>query len=325
MLAIALGWATYRLIETPLRRVKSSFKPVALTAIMATLGCVGFMTYQENGLAWRQNIKESQLISEQFVSTTGWKYTKNELCLTRYKFEESKKYPWWFCITNKDQNPTVVLLGNSYANHLYPGIVHAYPNESVLSIGACDPAYVGGPANTGDPCALDWPKHQAEFIDSIIKNSRSVKVVIIDGLISFKPKEYTDQQYAENLKQRISYMQDLGIKIVIFAPHIKTNYDIKGCFSRPLKSPEKDCIITAVERKKLFNEFTPLMREIGESFDNVLFFDQNDTFCSNNGCSMIIDGMPAFRDEYYHFTEYASDAVGKNFSVWAKGNGLNLK
>ena len=44
-------------------------------------------------------------------------------------------------MASKDEKPTLLLLGHSYANHLYPGLLmtDGFSQHSILSIGTCEP------------------------------------------------------------------------------------------------------------------------------------------------------------------------------------------
>ena len=57
-------------------------------------------------------------------------------CAERYPFQATGL---WFCMLSKDAPPTVLLLGDSHAHHLYAGMAKALPAETVLMIGACTP------------------------------------------------------------------------------------------------------------------------------------------------------------------------------------------
>ncbi|MCM8743631.1 acyltransferase family protein [Pseudomonas koreensis] len=319
ILSVILALATYRLVELPLRRINWKFKTAALCTIMLAVGITGYVTYTKGGITSRANVEAVKNINEQMVSTTGWKYAKNETCMNRYPFEDAKDYFWWFCVTNKNESPTIVILGTSFANHLYPGIVNAFPNETTLSIGVCDPTFTNLPQYPVNPCSSDRPIKQTQFIDSIIKKSGTVKTVIIDGLYTFPSEEYL-----ESLKNRISYMETMGIKVVLFVPHLMLNYNIRGCFARPLKTPEKDCSISDEMHKANLNGFSSRVAELQAKMPNLYVFDQNEAFCNSKGCSMITDDLPVFRDEYYHYSEYASKKVGERFKEWAKENNLGL-
>lgn len=316
--AIVLAWLTYKLVELPLRRREWPLKTAALVLVMAAVGFAGYRAFELGGFPERANIVSAKMISEQYTPATDLTFIQNETCLNRYKFEEAKGY-FWFCVTNHDTNPSIVILGNSYANHLYSGLIQALPKETILSIGVCDPGMPDSSSMTTGPCSESKPKRQADFIDSIIKTSGTVKTVIID--IHHSPRTKT---YVDKLKSRIAYMEGLGIKVVIFIPHLTLDYNVKTCFARPLKPTDHDCMVSKEKYKELMNGLSDEIADLKSSFSNVYFFDQNEVFKTEHGYSMIIDGMPAFRDEFSHFSKHASFKVGQAFLSWAKENNLGL-
>lgn len=174
VLAIALSAATYRLIETPLKRFKSWKKTTILLIFMLGIGGSGYAVFVDSGVTTRANIKQTENINSQFVGAL-WKYTKNETCLNKYPYPESNKFKWWFCMANSESSPSVLILGNSYANQLYPGMANNpdLSHNSILSIGTCDPAIsfqaVSKAVTPESPCSNDRPARQQEFIDSIIQ------------------------------------------------------------------------------------------------------------------------------------------------------------
>ncbi|EJM69387.1 acyltransferase family protein [Pseudomonas sp. GM55] len=318
--AIILAWLTYRFLERPLRNNQSKFKTPILVILMASIGGVGFATFNLGGLPERKAVKGAEEFNSQFVGPI-WKFTKNDICINRYQFKEAESYGWWFCITNRDEKPTLLLLGNSYANHLFPGLAaeDKIKNQTILSIGACAPN-MGDPSDENTPttivpCSGSRAYHQKLLINSIIEKDKTIKYAILDGL---DPRP--DSKAITTIEERIAYLESNGIKVIVFVPHITANHDLKGCFSRPLKSGPASCDISPQARETALNDFKPLADEISSKHPTVQFFDQNELFCNFLGCSFIKNGMPLFRDEYSHYSEYASTELAKIFVKWAEKN-----
>ncbi len=324
VISILLASATYYLLETRLRKSSSRHKTATLTIMMVLAGTVGYITFQNNGFPDRSSVKSAEEFNSQFVGP-NWKFAKNDLCLNRYPFDDAKSYGWWFCMTNKDSPPTVLLMGTSFANHLYPGFA-ATPQlsgNSILSIGACSPGAVDvtDPNAHKDitPCSGDRPYRQKLLINQIIENTKTVKYVIIDGLSARKDGGY-HPGYISEVNSRIKYLESKGIQVIVFQPHILVNHDLKGCFSRPLKNKTKDCEISIDLKKQIEDEFEPIKKGITMEHPNVKFFDQNTLFCGFWTCSLTLNGMPIFRDQYNHYSEYASTELAKLFAKWAEVN-----
>ena len=319
LLAVVLAWLTYRLIERPIRGGTSQYKTPVLISIMIIVGAIGYFTYRQDGLPLRANIRSAEAINAQFVGPI-WKYTQNNICLKKYPFKEAENYSYWFCMANSNAAPTVLIIGNSYANQMYSGFFgnDALNKNSILSIGDCDIARGSeGPAEPGSriPCRGEGPARQLRFIDEIIAANSSIRYVIIDGL-SYTP----DTQYTANLEKLIASYEAHGAKVIVFRPHLRLDYDIKACFSRPLKEPQKDCLMPMERAKALHETFEPLVTAITAKHPDVKFFDQNQLFCNGKKCSMIKDGMPLYRDEYHHLSVFGSGELAEIFAKWAETN-----
>ena len=262
----------------------------------------------------------SERVAREFVGPT-WKFSKNDTCLQRYPFKESATYIWWFCMVSKDEPATLLLLGNSYANQFYPGLAsdQSLSHHSILSIGTCDPAKAreSEAANKADfdPCSGNRPLRQQGFIDQIVERSNSIRYVILDGL-----KRNPDPDYVSRLKERIDFLERHHVKVIVFTPQISIDYDIRSCFSRPFKPVGRNCEISVDARTKRTEDFKPLVDQLSLTNPGVVFFDQNALYCNIVKCSVVRDGMPLFRDEFQHLSEYGSVAMSRTFTEWARTN-----
>lgn len=310
-LSFVLAAITYCLIERPLKHVKSwKKKTIPMLVLMMIIGMAGYVTYAMNGIDSRANIKVSKEVSRQLIGTI-WQYTKNDNCLERFKTTLATSSPWWFCTLKRNADPDILLLGNSYANHLYPGIANNshFKDLNVLSIGTADVTsgvLVSKSANQTE---------QMKFVDNIMLKTKSIKYIIISGIV---PKP--DDLYISGLIKRMSIITSNGAKVVIFYPHVRLSDDIKACFSRPLKTPQKSCESDLTELKDIQSNLAYLKEKVIAAYPSTLFFDPNSVFCDKKKCSSVRNGLPMYRDEYKHLSEYASMSVGDDFAVWAKSN-----
>jgi hypothetical protein len=244
-------------------------------------------------------------------SGAAWQYSNNDFCLKRFPLKESREFKWWFCMLEKDQPPTVILMGTSYANELYPGLASRpeLARQVVLSIGACDPGH-GAPNNpdspTDSPCYGDRIALQENFIDNIIINNRTIRYAILDGL-----SRTPDTAYIRRLKERIDFLESQGVRVIVFYPHLVVDFDLHQCFPRPFFSATRSCTLPLSLREDLNAHFKPLVDSLHASNPEVLFFDQNGLFCNDRDCSLIRDGMPLYRDELHHISEFGSMRIAE--------------
>lgn len=319
--ALLLAIATYRFVERPLRnvRIASRWRVPALVTGMAAIGIAGFATFEAHGLPRRAVAGAAQRFETQFAP---WPYENNSLCKSRYPFPEARAYSAWFCMLNRDAPPRVLVLGNSYANHLYPGLINDpdLRGNTVLSIGSCsaDMGYAEhNPVfDRRYACNAERPLHQRQLIDDIVTRSGSVEYAIIDGLTYAY-----DGDFIPNLEKRIAFLESHGVQVIVFVPHLRANHrDLRGCFSRPLRPRALACDLDPAARAELDAQFAPVIAELSRTHPKLAFFDQNAVFCQGKRCSLLRDGMPLFRDQKSHYSEFGSSAVIKIFAAWAKTN-----
>lgn len=319
VIAIVLAWLTYALIENPLKKINSFIKTALLIALMSAVGYAGYFIYSNEGMTERVAVKSSEEFNSQFTGPT-WKFTQNRVCLDRYPMDKVNSYRWWFCMTNRDEAPTLMLLGSSFANHHYPGFANTdgLNKNTILSIGTCsidvstedDPTAVAGVS----PCSGNGPHEQRVFINGLIESNSSIKYAVIDGL---RPDQ--DSVTIGRVESFIDFLKSKNIKPIIFAPHfLFEGRDLKGCFARPFKSVAESCDLDPGVRKSIDKGFAPLIESLKKSNPDVPVFDQNELFCNGGKCSPLLNGMPVFRDNASHYTEYASGEVAKAFAEWAK-------
>lgn len=328
-LSFLLSVMTYLMIERPLKRTNSvTLKTIPLSIVMCFTGFFSYFVFHENGVESRAIVKNSVAVNKE-LNGVLWDYIINKNCTDKYHFEYQEKMPIWFCELTYSRNPDVLLLGNSYANHLYPGVAFQGKdkNLNVLSIGTSEITYgmVAGHGSIGEK--------QMHFIDGIISNSPSIKYVIVSGLITgdteIKTEDgfinYPFSDYVVNFNKRIDTLVKAGKKVIIFSPHIKMNKNIKACFSRPLKPSTQDCNADYREWNEIKHSFDVIKSSVLKRHPEVMFFDPNSTFCRYGRCSSVLDGMPVYRDDYKHMSEFASRKVGSEFYQWLDKNDIDLR
>jgi len=161
-LSFVLAALTWRAVERPL--VTLRLRPVAASLAAAMLAGVGLAT-----AAHARVPAESNEIA-------------NAACTARYPFRPDGL---WFCRLSKDAAPTVLLLGDSHANHLYDGIAEVFPEDTVLAIGACMPT-IGlvypGRADDGGACVNDRFKVQSEYLQRLVIEGAPLRRVVLSAM-----------------------------------------------------------------------------------------------------------------------------------------------
>lgn len=313
--AFTLSVITYYFWERPLRYSDKNGKTaILLTIAVGLLGVIGYIIFASGGAQNRKVVETAKERNYQ-LNTANWKYITNENCMSRYPFPDSNNYKWFFCYMTKNDKPEILLLGNSYANHLYYGMHESdfFRNRNVLSIGTCIPNIADSSNLKGNhPCAEDRPGKQRKLIQDIIKKEKSIKYVIVSGLL-WKNNPSDERR----LEDYIDFIIENGATPIIFYPHVYPGFDTKACFSRPFTDPVKSCHFGIEAYKEKVDGVEGMFSRIHQKYPQVKFFNPNKTYCNKNGCDLIQDGMPMFRDTG-HFSFYGSKKVIGGMIEWAK-------
>ena len=323
LVSITLAWLTYRLVEKPIR-FKHGPVVLPLFLIMMAIIFFGICVFQNDGFKSRNALKGITLnkeVRDQFMGPL-WKYTKNDICLDAYPNKNVKNYAWWFCMKNRDAPPTVILLGNSRANQLYPGFIanKNLDHQTFLSIGVCDFASTEGSKDVGNPCFGERFLDSRRFIEELILNSPTIRWAVIN---LSDDEGVPSAEYISQLNSRIDFLESNNIQVIIFTPDPRIGFTPKACFSTPLKNSVKNCYFKKEKITQISTNYSFLIESIKSSHPNTFFFNPNDMFCAGENCSYVLQGMPLYRDET-HISEFASVKLQDYFTVWARKNKLDL-
>jgi peptidoglycan/LPS O-acetylase OafA/YrhL len=160
--SVALAAATRRLVERPL--VHFRLRPVAMGLAGGMLAAVTLtaVTYASAPIEGRA--------------------MSNAACTSRYAYQPPGL---WSCLLSKNADPTVLVLGDSHAHHLYEGLAETLPSEAVLSIGACPPM-IGlvfpERADATGACFNDAFRTQSEYLNARVINAPSLRWIVLSAM-----------------------------------------------------------------------------------------------------------------------------------------------
>ncbi|MFJ2485965.1 acyltransferase family protein [Pseudomonas sp. NPDC087639] len=314
--AIVMAWLTFRFVERPLRYGAGNYKTWGLIVAMICVGGFGWVIFQSNGFANRAAVVIQQETNALLVGPT-WKYTKNDLCVSLYP--GTFRY---FCSQEKNEPPTLILIGNSYANHLYGGLVEdkRFARHNVLSYGSCQPGGYMIDCDMQEKIVADHPSIKYAIISALWprfdEQGREIDMVTGQG-----PTYQLNMAaaYEKFLNDKVAFLRSHGVQTIIFGPKPEVMYDPRTCFTRPFASAANDCIVTKSQADKQQAGINEVIQRVKAKNPDVQIFDQNDLFCSGSECSLIEDGLPLLRD-YRHYSEFGSRQIISRFADWAKTN-----
>ncbi len=320
LISIALAYLTYRFLEIPIRFGKQKrTKAIILFLCMIIVGVTGYATYLQNGFALRPGNVASSQITAQF----DWEnYLQNETCRKSFL-----TFNGAHCAMVKAAVPTIILLGDSHSNNLYPGMaeftVHTSDNLLNLAHGACLPFFDVASFQVGDTdvCAqmmnntLDFVVRQESLRAVIIsfrgqlylsgkgngavgnedKYNRILKLTSHPEIADFR------EIFKISMQKTIKTLLEKNKKVIFILDMPELGFDPKTCVdTRPLKltnNIKSTCAVSRQEFEKRNHEYRELATSVLKEFPAVKIFDAASLLCDAKWCWAMKDGKMMYRDD----------------------------
>jgi len=314
LISVALAYLTYRLIEAPIRRARHLITlSLRLVATMAVIGALGLLIYLGSGLPWRP-MSQDAFNRDAFIWERG--RNANSRCVAE---TAPAKIP--FCVMTENYEPSVIMLGDSHANALFPFFAAYFAKEHrgvvMLGKGGCPPFINVEKNDFGCPDimsnSLNFLKQHPKITD-VYLIARYAETESGDNYFEKAKTEnrmtlVTDSTLHDRRKIfKIALMdtvlhlkeQRKNVRIVLSIPEL--NFDPKTCLKARGAS---DCTISRDLVVKRQTEYRKIMSEISDS-TNVPLIDPLDAFCDESRCTAKANGKILYRD-FHHLGIFATD------------------
>jgi hypothetical protein len=263
-LAFVLAALTWRVVERPLGLLRLGRVAVGLATAMVVAVALAAVAY-----------KAAPVESNEIA---------NAACTARYPFQPPGL---WFCRLSKDAAPTVLVLGDSHANHLYDGIAEVFPGDAVLTVGACMPT-VGlvYPERTdaSGACFNDRFVAQSDYLQRHVIDVAPLRWVIVSAMwrtfddsgreieywtgrpmSTFAPVEASAlDAYVAGLERQLDRLGSVAVTIVLDTPRRGLAVDVQ----RQRQAPFNQRVVALAKRRP-----------------NVQVLDPMATLCGDRWCS----------------------------------------
>jgi len=332
VLSVVLSWATYRLIEKPLRfhpRVKVITG--ALVASMVVIGLVGYVTFRNDGIASREVTQMNPDInSGEEGGAQGW--VQDTCGISDAKVADL----FASCLEDNRETPRFALIGDSKAEALIGGFIRTSTENGRW-------LFMGGNSDSGVPVPLisDAPEFERFqklariAVDSVASNP-DIDVVVLEGAIramfgiadetSFVqvPESLYYDIVTEGFRNSITILTQAGKKVVLYIdnPPLPNPEDCLqrkttiGILNRLLVNPNPLCempIQTFIDQTaKYYLMFEQLKREFPGQVD---IFDATEIFCGSEDRICRHVRWDRFMYSYTdHPSDYAAGIIGQNLN-----------
>lgn len=316
ILAMVLAYLTWRFIERPFRnrgfvtRSKIFVLFFSCTPLIFGVGLLGYFT---EGYFFRTKLQEK-------ISNLEFRLRINQglgvVCDGFINLSEE-------CRT--DQNPEVILWGDSYAMHLMQGLQSANPGLKIIQFtqSGCGPILDIAPVTSA--LSTEWAKLCLENNDNIlkyIKNHKSIRYVVLSSPFA----QYVDSNARIRLRngevisgEMVTYgyfidtlnqLIGLGIKPVIVSPTPQNGNDIGKCL---LKAAMLDrsldlCNFRLEEVYAKYSKIVDFLDHVDRDFDVRWLIG---SICEGGVCHAAFGETFIYRDTG-HLSYEGSEYLGEN-------------
>ncbi|QBQ39384.1 acyltransferase [Pseudoduganella plicata] len=305
-IAVLLAWATWRLLERPLRGWRTPRARVAmLSAAMVAVAAGGALLYVKDGLPQRRAIAESERMQKALILVED--VANAAACKQRYGFDTLYKY----CLqTWPERNPTVALIGDSHAYHVSAGLGAWYKKqgENMVMFGTRIPYWGLDPAS-GDEyqavtqrmleLALEIPTIHTVLISTAAKLS--------DG----------NTVHMAALRETLRRYTQAGKKVIFLHDVPALGFEPRSCIRRPgiaSSTTRHDCSISRAEFERNTAEHERLLAAILAEFPAVQQFRPAEALCDAKRCRVDVGGTLMYRDNN-HLSYEGDLRVGAAFAA----------
>jgi len=317
LLALALSYLTYRLIERPLRFHRRRRTVVfGLATTVAIIGAAGAFTFQQRGIEQRRfndvniAIDPGEVRDIDLISSFG--------CGLPFDVESL----FADCRTDVRGSATYALIGDSKASTLIGGFMRTSVDDRYWTI-------LGGTLGLGSavPLISDEPSHErfqpliVPAVNTVIADPR-VEVVVLQGAVramfeypvetefSWLPDSPLYDKVESALRETVKRVVDGDKKVVLYVdnPALAAPEDCSerrstiGFLNTLLVTENPECSTTRAQFTSDTEKYRAMLDRIADDFgDDVTVFDATDVFC-DDVCDHIVNGV-----RLYSYTDHPSD------------------
>jgi peptidoglycan/LPS O-acetylase OafA/YrhL len=290
--SFALAAATYRWIETPIRRGRFGGRRavVALASSMAVIGAVGAATYAGDGLDFRPAARNFPATPVREVLASRTSDGSCERMLARHDVKEE------ICLLN-DPDPDVMIIGDSHAAALNAAaFLHRVPLKTLLVSALACPPYPNirliplAATNFGNNC-------QAIANDELAtaRSLASIRVVVVathyGDLARFAYRDAdgaslsAHDAFIEGNAYLARRLLDLGKRVVFVIDVPTLKVAPVNCVPRLLRSEPPSCDLLYREALDEQREYRGWVSELSAAVPSLDFYDSFSALCDAHICA----------------------------------------
>lgn len=326
-LSVVFAMMTNLWVEKPMRYGNPGFgrKEGLLTLLLFTIGLGGYVCFIQDGFRSRAYSKDELSHFDQVTSS-----------LDRERKYCRDFFPHWndlndnICFFQKDIAPSVLLIGDSHAGQLYPGLRQLFRNDESVGVlpASCAAPFIDVATGTSEPANHIMRKENYGLINSAIEyaiHNKSVQVVVLahnphcslgDAIDMENPSDVDGRNILRRgLKRTLSRLLNGGKKVIVLLDNPEIDFDPASCkrhFFKLSTSADLNCYFprSELDNDVVESTYSKLVKEVVKEYPTVQVFDVGKQLCDDLQCSLARNGKLLYEDRS-HLNIFGSEYVAK--------------
>lgn len=310
--SVVLGWLTFQWVEKPIRfGWQCRYKTGALVLGMFAIGALGYSANKSNGFPSRVIMGDQHVVRSGDIGHDAFHKYYGEHFFTCADPAIQKDAGDWKgvvrCFQSHATGPvTLVLLGDSHAEHLFLGIAEKLPHVNVGFYGKGALPFLS--------------KDEFKLIFEHVLHNADIKQVVISAMWASRMHEIApNETLASELARTVKSIQATGKKVYLSDDLPQFSFDPQRCkFLRPLTKTTR-CEEPKENLDRQTAKYIADLQEVVRLNPSVEWVEISSLMCAGATCSMANDGQLLYRDNN-HLNIPGSQFIGAQ--VVAKHAGL---
>jgi peptidoglycan/LPS O-acetylase OafA/YrhL len=286
-LSLALGWLSWRFVERPFRGQRPAILPargryfLACGSVAAALMGVAFTMWANDGFPGRATERYAGEIGGEAFTQYGERFADCQPEAARQavaRYERGRR-----CLQNRpDVMPTVVVFGDSHAEHLFYGVAEGLTDLNVASYVQNDVPFLGSP-------------RFAPLFNALAENP-DLHTVVFSMFWARRLDEFGDDAIFERrLGEVLGYLQSLGVQVLVAGDLPAFASDAAYCKYEVFPGNDHYCTGLRAQAKADQQRYGPMIARVTGAL-GIKVIPLRDLLCDDAECSMAPGGRMLIRD-----------------------------
>lgn len=301
--SFGLAVLSWKYVETPFRRRSASARGSWGVMAVSVLGlggffALGYVGFTNNGMPHRfERVLEGDVGHVAFHALVDDRFTLCEppaIAALALIHEGMAR-----CQQTREGPADIVLLGDSHAEHLFPGLAEHLSTQNVVY-------YI-----TGAPVETDTERDRA--VMAHLLTMPAPKTILFTMFYADRIKD--TQAFPAQISQMVAALRDAGHDVVLMGDVPWFDVHPQDClYASDPALVERYCRLDRETFEGQKAIFEPVLRKVAQD-QGVDYLPVYDTLCDEATCHMIKDGTILFRDKH-HLNIPGSRLVGAHVAAW---------